>query len=159
MECWDDGPDGGAARAGDGAVRARAVPRADAGRLMGLLSALATPKFVLALGGWRASGFALCALLALSWGAWQSWQANAARRALALSEASVAVLEAQVSAANAIAADYEARIAKARADEVVAAKAKKAADAARARKWERIKGEAKEWAEVPVPDAVVEGLR
>lgn len=110
---------------------------------------------------WRpaAYGAALCALLALSAAGWYRHQANTANAALALSEARVAVLAAQRDAANAIAADYEARAARAVAESAKAKKASDAERAARARKWGRINESEKAWAEQPVPDAVREALR
>lgn len=109
--------------------------------------------------GLKAGAFALCALVAIAWGGWQRHTSASLAHALALSEARVAVLEAQRDAASRLAKDYEARAEQARVDLAAAEKARKAAESARARKWAKINAAEKAWAEVEVPASVVEGLR
>lgn len=121
--------------------------------------ALMTPQWVSILGGWRALGFALCALVAMSWGALQHLVLLRTRVDLAHYQANVAGWKAERDAALALAADYGARAEKARADLAEATKALERQSAARARKWERIAQAEPVWSETPVPEQVVEGLR
>lgn len=126
---------------------------------MGLLSSLATPKAVLMLGGWRASGFALLALCVLAWGGVSRWQLDSARDALALSEARVSVLEAEKSAAQQLANDYQARADRAVAESEAAALALAESEKQRREDWARIRQQEKAWAETKVPEPVVEALK
>lgn len=125
---------------------------------MSAFASLMTPGWVKFIGGWRAFGFALCALVAVSYGGCQRVQADKARLALARTEAALAREIGMTQAALAIAADYEARAEKARAELAEATKAMEVQKSARARKWERVRQAEPEWSEVEVPDAVVEAL-
>lgn len=109
--------------------------------------------------GLKGSLFLLCAFLSASWGGWQHHKANQANAALVLSEARVALLQTRIDAANALAADYERRLADVIAEEQVMARAREAEAAARARQWAGIRKAVPEWSAEPVPAEVVEGLR
>lgn len=99
---------------------------------------------------------ALLALIA----AWMLYlSADRLQTRLALSEARVSVLEAEKSAAEQLAADYQARAERAVKAQREADKARRLADAVRARKWRDVRAQERAWAEVPVPESVVEALR
>lgn len=99
------------------------------------------------------------ALLALVLVGVQHMALKRSQTRLALSEARVAVLEAEKGAAEQLAADYKSRAASAVAAEQAERAARQAEARARDRKWERINREAKAWSEVPLPAEVIEGLR
>jgi hypothetical protein len=99
------------------------------------------------------------ALLALSCAGVLYFSARHLQTRLSLSEARVSVLEAQRDAANALAADYQARAERAVQAQREADKARRLADAVRARKWKDVRAQERAWAEVAVPESVVEALR
>ncbi len=109
--------------------------------------------------GLKAGAFALCALLALSAALWNRHSALTWKGRADLRAARITVLEAQRDAANAIAADYEARAARAVAAEAEAKKARAEAEKTAARRWAEIRRQEKAWAEQQVPERVWEELR
>lgn len=108
----------------------------------------------------RLKGFvlALCATLAIAWAGWQRHVIGELRDDLALSAASVAVLEAQRDAANAIAAEAT----KERDAAVLAEKgtpARLSAEAAaRESKWGRSRKGEPDWSPACTPDSVWDKL-
>jgi hypothetical protein len=108
--------------------------------------------------GLKAGAFALCALLAITWGAWHRHTSASLAHALRLSQADVAVLEAQRDAANALADDYQARAERAVAAEAEAKTARAKAEKAAARRWAEIRAKEKAWATTPVPESVWEEI-
>lgn len=101
----------------------------------------------------------IVALLALSFAGVQTLRIGNLKRSLALSQAHYAVIAAQRDAAAELASEYQTRAAQAVADLAASEKARKAADAARKSKWQRIRESEPAWSEQRVPEAVVEALR
>lgn len=99
------------------------------------------------------------ALLALVLVGVQHMALKRSQTRLALSEARVAVLEAQRDAANQLADDYRVRAEVAAQEMLEAIELARKAEAVRAKKWREIRQRERAWSETPVPAAVVEGLR
>jgi hypothetical protein len=136
MECWND----------DCPVDCHAV-------WFGNLAGVPDWRRVILPNLWRyatygAAAIALSAVLAAGW----------YRHKASGLESSLALAQAQAAASQALADDYEARAEKARVDLAAAEKARKAAESARDRKWERVRQAEPEWSETPVPQSVVDAL-